>query len=425
MIGLQVQLSDRLSVCEVQHRSHVCPRRCLELQHHAGKQHNRLQVRHTERWKWGTQCIAQVGMQLFALHLPDLCSLALILGQQVLEWQPGGNRSLSIPDGAAVEIYDSWEGAHSPAALHLLYCHGQAAAFQKTAGSLVLKARTGAGAGVDRQVTPLPGHSVNQQPTPASEPEASSAPAAAEAPALAEAPAAAAAPVTGEAAASGLAAEPAADLAVPAAAPNESQVSSAKAVAASGGAPAAPAPAALGGGGLQTAAGHRTAEALPSEAPRCAVQAVPCCINTVLNNYMQPCTTAGSGVQFVMCIVERERPLACNPHQKALCRKKAVKGKAGTSATPSSGFSGEGQLAGLTVPELRAMAKARSAPACAACMRPHGPVCFSPPLRRCCSLSKASLRSLKQRPFRARTVQGQGHAACSRRSLQSTYRGLD
>ena len=43
---------------------------------------------------------------------------AVILGRQVLEWQPGDNRSLSVPDGAAVEVFDSWDGALSPAALH-------------------------------------------------------------------------------------------------------------------------------------------------------------------------------------------------------------------------------------------------------------------------------------------------------------------
>ena len=43
---------------------------------------------------------------------------AVILGAQVLEWQPGDNRSLSVPDGAALEVFDSWEGARPPAALH-------------------------------------------------------------------------------------------------------------------------------------------------------------------------------------------------------------------------------------------------------------------------------------------------------------------
>ena len=43
---------------------------------------------------------------------------AVILGAQVLEWQPGDNRSLSVPDGAALEVFDSWEGARHTAALH-------------------------------------------------------------------------------------------------------------------------------------------------------------------------------------------------------------------------------------------------------------------------------------------------------------------
>ncbi|KAK9846265.1 hypothetical protein WJX81_000320 [Elliptochloris bilobata] len=31
-------------------------------------------------------------------------------GSEVLEWQPCNNRSLSIPDGTAIEVLDSWEG---------------------------------------------------------------------------------------------------------------------------------------------------------------------------------------------------------------------------------------------------------------------------------------------------------------------------
>ncbi len=36
-----------------------------------------------------------------------LIRLALV---QVLEWQPGANRILSVPYGAAVEVLNSWEG---------------------------------------------------------------------------------------------------------------------------------------------------------------------------------------------------------------------------------------------------------------------------------------------------------------------------
>lgn len=57
---------------------------------------------------------------------------AVILGLQVLEWQPGDNRSLSVPDGAALEVFDSWEGAHPPRrASPCCAAKGQAAAPSK------------------------------------------------------------------------------------------------------------------------------------------------------------------------------------------------------------------------------------------------------------------------------------------------------
>lgn len=52
--------------------------------------------------------------------------------------------------------------------------------------------------------------------------------------------------------------------------------------------------------------------------------------------------------------------MACTcPYQRARCRKKSARGKAGRSAVSASGVCGEEQMASLTVPELRAMAKAR------------------------------------------------------------------
>ena len=123
--------------------------------------------------------------------------------------------------------------------------------------------------------------SAPRQPPPSDGPgEKSSAPAAAEAFAVAVAPADTELPVAGEAAAPGLAAEPAADLVLPAAAAVASQVPSAEAGSASSGALAAPAHAALEGGRLPASAGERTVETAPLEAPRCAVHAVPCCIHT-------------------------------------------------------------------------------------------------------------------------------------------------
>lgn len=59
--------------------------------------------------------------------------------------------------------------------------------------------------------------------------------------------------------------------------------------------------------------------------------------------------------------------MACATYQRLRCREKSVRGKAGGSPVSSSGVCGEEQLGGLTVPELRAMAKVRGAPASATC----------------------------------------------------------
>ena len=196
---------------------------------------------------------------------------------QVLKWQPGDNRSLSVPDGVALEVFDSWEGSH-PARRASPCCaaKGQAAAPPKQ--SQIVSAENLHIAGAERQVQVLGASFAPRQPPPSDGPgENSSAPAVAEAPAVALAPADTEAPTGGEAAAPGLAAEPAADLVVPAAAVHESQVSSAEAGSGSSGAYAAPANGALEGGGLSASAGERTVETPQSEAPRCAVHAMPCC----------------------------------------------------------------------------------------------------------------------------------------------------
>ena len=150
--------------------------------------------------------------------------------------------------------------------------------------------------------------SAPRQPPPSDGPgEKSSAPAAAEASAVAVAPADTELPVASKAAAPGLAAEPAADLVLPAAAVIASQVPSTEAVSDSSGASAAPAHAALEGGGLSASAGDRTVETAPLEAPRCAVHAMPCCSTTPAQMILWSSIMGGHGMRNTSESVVQEK----------------------------------------------------------------------------------------------------------------------